>query len=181
MKYKASTEAYIRHFQMRYYLNLVNIISRYEIIIAWYEIVKTWHAIIITLYVILQQNNAIFITRNAIIKFQRVISTRDKSCFHEKTCKISRDTNLSWNFCRDNAICNTTRVIYHVIWACISRDIKPDACLRGCSFIFEVDSKEMAAFVSILCTNLTSQMLLSSDKKCGTTRIPLNIFNKQRT
>ena len=34
-----STEAYIRHFQMRYYLNLANIITRYEIVIAWYEII----------------------------------------------------------------------------------------------------------------------------------------------
>ena len=63
------TEAYIRHFQMRYYLNLVNIITRYEIIIAWYEIIKAWYAIIITCYAILQRHYAIFITRSAIIKF----------------------------------------------------------------------------------------------------------------
>ena len=47
-----STEAYIRHWLLRYYLDLVKIIARYEMIIAWYEIVKTWYAIIITLYVI---------------------------------------------------------------------------------------------------------------------------------
>ena len=63
------TEAYIRHWLMRYYLDLVKIIARYEIIIAWYEIIKTCYAKIITLYAILQRNNAIFITRNAIIKF----------------------------------------------------------------------------------------------------------------
>ena len=64
--------------------------------------------------------------------------------------KISRDINLSWNFSRDNAICNKTRVIYHVILAFISHDIEPDVCIRGFSFIFEVDFEEMAAFVSIL-------------------------------
>ena len=73
MKYRRlkvlTTEAYIRHWLMRYYLDLVKIITRYEIIIAWYEIIKTYYAKIITLYAILQRNNAIFITRNAIIKF----------------------------------------------------------------------------------------------------------------
>ena len=63
------TEAYIRHWLMRYYFDLVKIIARYEITIAWYEIIKPWYAMIITLYAILQRNNAISITRNAIIKF----------------------------------------------------------------------------------------------------------------
>ena len=35
-----NTEAYIRHSLMRYYLDLVKIVARYEIIIAWYEIIK---------------------------------------------------------------------------------------------------------------------------------------------
>ena len=64
-----TTEAYIRHWLMRYYLDLVKIIARYEIIMAWYEIIKTSYAKFITLYAILQRNDAIFITRNAIIKF----------------------------------------------------------------------------------------------------------------
>ena len=63
------TEAYIRHWLMGYYLDLVKLIAQYEVIIAWYEIIKTCYAKIITLYAILQRNNAIFITRNAIIKF----------------------------------------------------------------------------------------------------------------
>ena len=64
-----TTEAYIRHWLMQYYLDLVKFIARYEIIIAWYEIIKTCYAKIITLYAILQQNNAIFITKNGLIKF----------------------------------------------------------------------------------------------------------------
>ena len=81
--YIRKTEAYIRlrkrvirkrisdsrHLQMRYYLDLVKLIARYDVIIAWYEIIITWYAIIITLYEILKRNNAIIITRNAIIKF----------------------------------------------------------------------------------------------------------------
>ena len=63
------TEAYIRHWLMRYYLDLVKIIARYEIVIARYEMIKTCYAKIITLYAILQRNNAIFITRNAIFNF----------------------------------------------------------------------------------------------------------------
>ena len=47
-----TTEAYIRHWLMRYYLDLVKIIARYEIIIAWYDIIKTCYAKIITLYAI---------------------------------------------------------------------------------------------------------------------------------
>ena len=47
-----STEAYIRHWLMRYYLDLVKIIARNEIIIAWCEIIKTCYAKIITLYAI---------------------------------------------------------------------------------------------------------------------------------
>ena len=43
----ATTEAYIRHWLMRYYLDLVKIISQYEIITAWYEITKTCYAKII--------------------------------------------------------------------------------------------------------------------------------------
>ena len=76
--------------------------------------------------------------------------------------------NFSWNFYRDNALCNTARVIYHVIWAFISHDIKLYVCIRGFSFIFEVDSEEMAAFVNILHTDLTSLSCLSHqmDEKC---------------
>ena len=59
----------IRHLQMRYHLDLVKLVARYDVIIAWYEIIITWYAIIITLYEILKRNNAIIISRNAIIKF----------------------------------------------------------------------------------------------------------------
>ena len=62
-----ATEAYIRHFQMRYYLDLVKISTRYEVIVAWYEIIVTWYAIIITLYAISKRNNVKVIKRNAII------------------------------------------------------------------------------------------------------------------
>ena len=50
----------------------------------------------------------------------------------------------------------------------MSHDIEPDVCIRSFSFIFEVDFEEMAAFVSILRTDLTSLpvMSLSSNKKC---------------
>ena len=151
---------------MRYYLDLVKIIARYEIIIAWYEIIKTCYAKIITLYALLQRNNAIFITRNAIIKFEHVILTRDKNHLSRENTKISRDINFSLNFSRDNGICDKTRIIYHVILAFISHDIEPDVCIRDFSFIFEVDFEEMAAFVSILRTDLTLLMSLSSNKKC---------------
>ena len=80
--------------------------------------------------------------------------------------KISRHINFSWNFSRDNAICNKTRVTYHVILAFIFHDIEPDVYIRGFSFIFEVDFKEMAAFVSILRRDLTSLIYLSSNKLC---------------
>ena len=63
-------------------------------------------------------------------------------------------------------ICNKTRAIYHVILAFISHDIEPDVCIRGFCFIFEMDSEEMAAFVGILRTDLTSLISLSSNKKC---------------
>ena len=33
-------------------------------------------------------------------------------------------------------------------------DIEPDVCIRGFNFIFEVEFEEMAAFVSILRTDL---------------------------
>ena len=150
---------------MRYYLNLVNIITRYEIIIAWYEIIKAWYAMIITCYAILLRHNAIFITRNAIIKFQRVILTRDKNYFSRENTKISRDINFAWNFSRDNAICDKTRVIYHVIRAFIYHGIKTDVCIWVFIFISDVDSEEMAAFVSILRTKLTPLIYLSPDKK----------------
>ena len=48
----------------------------------------------------------------------------------------------------------------------VSRDIEPDVRTGGFSFIFEVDSEEVAVFVSILRGNLTSAMSLSPDKKC---------------
>ena len=53
-----------------------------------------------------------------------------------------------------------------MILAFISHDIEPDVCIRGFSFIFEVDSEEMTAFVSILRTDLTSLMYVSSNNKC---------------
>ena len=95
-----------------------------------------------------------------------MILTRDKNYFPRENTKISRDNNFSLNFSRDNAICDKTRVIYHVILAFISHAIEPDVCIQGFSFIFEVDFEEMAAFVSILRTDLILLMSLSSNKKC---------------
>ena len=98
--------------------------------------------------------------------FQRVIFTRDKSYFSRKNVLISRDTNLSWNFPRDNAMCSTTWVNYHVIQAFISRDIEPDICIRSFSFIFEMDAEYKAASVSILPANLAFLMSISLEEKC---------------
>ena len=95
-----------------------------------------------------------------------MILTRDKNHFSRENTKISRDINFSLNFSRDNAICNKTLVIYDVILTFISHDVNPDVGIRGFSFIFEVDFEEMAAFVSILRTDLTLLMSLSSNKKC---------------
>ena len=134
---------------MRYYLDLVKIITRYVVNIAWYEIIITWCAIIITLYAILKRNNVISITRNAIVVFQSVILTRDKSYFSRENEFIWRDTNFSRNVSRDNAIYYTTRVIHHVIRAFISRDIEPDMFIWGFSFIFEMDAEYKAVSVSI--------------------------------
>ena len=55
-----------------------------------------------------------------------------------------------------------SRFIYHVIRAFISRNTEPDVCIRGFNFIFEMDTKDMAASVSILYPNLISLM---PDKK----------------
>ena len=49
-------------------------------------------------------------------------------------------------------------VINHVIRAFISRDIEPYVCIRGFSFILEMDADNTAASVSILRTNLISLM-----------------------
>ena len=51
-----------------------------------------------------------------------------------------------------------SRFIYHVIRAFISRNTEPDVCIRGFSFIFEMDTEDMAASVSIHYTNLISPM-----------------------
>ena len=91
--------------------------------------------------------------------------SHDKNYFSLENTKISRDINLSWNFSRDNAICNKTRVIYHVIRAFIYHGIKTDVCIWVFIFISEVDSEEMAAFVSIPRTKLTPLIYLSPDKK----------------
>ena len=147
---------------MRYYLDLVKIIARYEMIIAWYEIFKTCYAKIITLYEILQRNDVIFITRIAIIKFQRVILTWDKKYFSRENVKISRDINFSWNFSRDIQYVMQSQFTYHVIRAFISRNTELDMSIRGVSFISEMDTEDMAASVSILYTNLISLM---PDKK----------------
>ena len=48
--------------------------------------------------------------------------------------------------------------------AFISHDIEPGVCIRGFSFIFEVDFEEMSAFVSILRSDLTLLMSLLPDK-----------------
>ena len=101
------------------------------------------------------------------INFQRVILTRDKSYFSRENVLISRDTNFSWNFSRDNAICNTTWVVnYHVIQALISRDIDPDICIRSFSFIVEMHAEYKAASVSILPANLAFLMSISLEEKC---------------
>ena len=55
-----------------------------------------------------------------------------------------------------------SRFIYHVIRAFISRNTEPDVYIRGFNFIFEMDTKDMAASVSILYPNLIS---LKPDKK----------------
>ena len=55
-----------------------------------------------------------------------------------------------------------SRFIYHVIRAFIPRNTEPDVCIRGFNFIFEMDTKDMAASVSILYPNLISLM---PDKK----------------
>ena len=94
------------------------------------------------------------------------ISTRDKSYFSRENVPISRNINFSWKFSRANAICNTTRVIHHVIRAFISRGVEPDVYIRGFSFIFEEESEEMAAFVSILRRHLTSLMAFKPAKNC---------------
>ena len=43
--------------------------------------------------------------------------------------------------------------------------METDVCIWGLSFISEVDSEEIAAFVSILPTKLTPLVHLSPDKK----------------
>ena len=133
---RKSTEAYIRHWHMRHYLDLMTIIARYEAIIAWYKIIIAWYAMIITLYAILKRYHAKIITRNAMIIFNAWHQHEIKVAFHDNTYKFPEI--FSWNFSRDNAICKTTRVIYHVILAFISRDIWPGMYIRGFSFIFEL-------------------------------------------
>ena len=51
-----------------------------------------------------------------------------------------------------------SRFIYYVTRAFISRNTEPDVCIRGFSFIFQMDTEDMAAPVSILYTNLISLM-----------------------
>ena len=58
------------------------------------------------------------------------------------------------------------RIIYHVIWAFMPRDVEPGVCIRGFSLIFGEDSEEMVAFVSILRAHLTTLMSLTPDTKC---------------
>ena len=55
-----------------------------------------------------------------------------------------------------------SRFTYHVIRAFISRNTELDVSIRGVSFIFETDTEDMAASVSIIYTNLISLM---PDKK----------------
>ena len=68
-----------------------------------------------------------------------------------------------------------SRFIYHVIRTFISRT-EPDVCIRGFSFIFEMDTEDMAASVSILHTNLIS--LMPDEKVCVEliVRVPYNIY-----
>ena len=61
-------------------------------------------------------------------------------------------------------------------WASIFRDIEPEVCIRGFSFIFELDAENMAAFVSILHTNLIFRM---PDKTVAVELIVLVPYNIQ--
>ena len=88
---------------------------------------------------------------------------------------ISHDTNFSWNFSRDNSICYTTWVIDHVIQAFISRDIEPDVCIRGFSFILKMDAEDMVVFANILRTNLISLMPAKKVRAELSVRVPYNI------
>ena len=91
---------------------------------------------------------------------------RDKSYFLRENVSISRDTSFSWNFSPDKVICNTTLVINHDTRAFICRNIEPDMCIRGFSFIFEMNAEGMAASVSILCVNLLFLMPICLEEKC---------------
>ena len=62
-----------------------------------------------------------------------------------------------------------------MIQALISRDIEPGVCNRGFSFILEMEAEEMAAFVSILRTNLISLMAENNVWVELIVRVPENI------
>ena len=51
-----------------------------------------------------------------------------------------------------------SRLTYHVIRAFISRNTELDVSIRGVSFIFEMDTEDMAPSVSIFHTNLIPLM-----------------------
>ena len=51
-----------------------------------------------------------------------------------------------------------SQFVQHVIRALTSHKTEPDMCIYGSSFIFEMDTKDMAASVSIPWTNVISLM-----------------------
>ena len=69
-----------------------------------------------------------------------------------------------------------SRFTYHVIRAFISRNTEPDVCIRGFSFIFEMDTEDLAASLSILNTDLKS--LMPDEKVCVEliVRVPYYIY-----
>ena len=57
-----------------------------------------------------------------------------------------------------------------------SRNTEPDVCIRGFSVIFEMDTEDMAASVSILHTNLISLMPDEKVRVELIVRVPYNIY-----
>ena len=58
----------------------------------------------------------------------------------------------------------------------ISRNTEPDVCIRDFSVIFEMDTEDMAASVSILHTNLISLMPDEKVRVELIVRVPYNIY-----
>ena len=69
-----------------------------------------------------------------------------------------------------------SRFIYLMIRAFITLNTEPDVCIRGFSFIFEMDTEDMAVSVSILHMNLIS--IMPDEKVCVEliVRVPYTIY-----